>query len=121
MANGRSRKKSADPIPDPPEWLPRKIWDEWVEHRRQKRKAITPLSASKTFEVLAKAKASGHNPVELIEKAIASGWQGVFIPDTPAGRSSTDPRPKPAEEFYVAPDDAAAEWGYEPKGKRVNP
>ena len=75
----RRRKPAAGlpPIPseiDTPEV--RAAWADFVQHRRERRPAVTPTSAAKLLEMLA-----GWGPLKAVaalEKAVASGWQGVF-------------------------------------------
>lgn len=68
-------------MPDPPQWLPRALWDRWQSHRRALKKPVTADGALLTLAQLEKAKGFGHDPVELLETAIANGWQGCVFPD----------------------------------------
>lgn len=68
-------------MPDPPQWLPRTLWDRWQSHRRALKKPVTSDGALLTLAQLEKAKGFGHDPVELLETAIANGWQGCVFPD----------------------------------------
>ena len=68
-------------MPAPPGWLPRPLWDRWQAHRRALKKPMTADGALLTLAQLEKAKGFGHDPVELLETAIANGWQGCVFPD----------------------------------------
>ena len=75
------RRPAPAAMPDPPRWLPRALWDRWQAHRRALKKPVTADGARLTFAQLEKAKGFGHDPVELLETAIANGWQGCVFPD----------------------------------------
>ncbi len=53
-------------------------WDEWKQHRREKRKPVTPLSAKKTLRDLAKM--GEERAISAINHSIANGYQGIFEP-----------------------------------------
>ena len=70
---------SDSPIPfDSPEFTA--AWSEWVTHRREIKKAITPSTAKKQLALLA----SLGEPAAIasIESSIANGWTGLFPPKT---------------------------------------
>ncbi len=77
------RRRSPVPaaMPDPPGWLPRALWDRWQSHRRALKKPMTADGALMALAQLEKAKGFGHDPAELLETAIANGWQGCVFPD----------------------------------------
>ena len=75
------RRPAPAALPDPPGWLPRALWDRWQAHRRALNKPMTADGALLTLARLEKAKGFGHDPVELLETAIANGWQGCVFPD----------------------------------------
>jgi len=49
-------------------------WAEWIEHRKETRKKLTPMAAKKQLKFLAEQP----NPVKCIENSIMNGWQGLF-------------------------------------------
>lgn len=56
----------------------RKAWSDWVAHRREQRKPLTPRSASQCIERLAEW---GQDKwVAAIEHSIAGGYRGLFPP-----------------------------------------
>jgi hypothetical protein len=58
-----------------PEWLPSEAWAAWCQHRGRK---FTQQQAEFSLRELGKLRAAGHDPTEVIEKSIASGWTGLF-------------------------------------------
>lgn len=58
----------------------KKSWADFVAHRAGTKKPLTVLAATKNLQVLREADQSGFCPVALCDKAIASGWQGIYAP-----------------------------------------
>ncbi len=59
----------------------KEAWNDWKQHRIEKRKSITPLSAKKALsELLAMGEARA---IAAINHSIANGWQGIFEPKSP--------------------------------------
>jgi len=58
-----------------PEWLDKKAWEEWTQHRKEIKHALTPSTAKKQIAFLEKFKA---DHVEMIQNSIRNGWQGLF-------------------------------------------
>lgn len=75
-----------------PDWLPEELWGEWLQHRAEKKSPVTPTSARMLFKKLEGAKDKGHDPVSLVETAIARGWLGIVIPDDSPSKSSAGGR-----------------------------
>jgi hypothetical protein len=61
--------------------LPVETWNGFIAHRKAKRKPLTPHAAELVIRDLDKARGFGHDPVALIETAIASGWTGCVFED----------------------------------------
>lgn len=73
-----TRTREEDP-PALPDWLSPEAWAEWSTYRTAKcRKTWTQLAAKKSIQTLSKLRDEGHDPVEVIDQAIASGWTGLF-------------------------------------------
>lgn len=74
-----------DPLLIPaPEWLNQQAWHEWIKYRQQAKKPIkTEMTVIKAFGVLKDCLDSGHDPVDVINASIASGYQGLFKPKFP--------------------------------------
>jgi uncharacterized protein YdaU (DUF1376 family) len=74
----KTRSATADGKASPPilpEWLPSEAWAAWCLHRGRK---FTQQQAEFSLRELGKLRAAGHDPTEVIEKSIASGWTGLF-------------------------------------------
>lgn len=56
-------------------------WEDWQQHRTEKRKPITPLSAKKALADLAKM--GEPRAIAAINHSIANGYQGIYEPDAP--------------------------------------
>lgn len=57
----------------------RDAWSDWVQHRKEKRKPITPLSAKKALAELAIMGET--RAIAAINHSISNGYQGIFEPD----------------------------------------
>lgn len=57
----------------------RDAWSDWEQHRKEKRRPITPLSAKKALALLATMGES--RAIAAINHSITNGWQGIFEPD----------------------------------------
>ena len=68
-----------------PEWLDKKAWDEYREHRKALKPQMTHLAEQKAIEALSKFRDSGHDPTEIINQSIAMGWKGLFEPKRNGG------------------------------------
>lgn len=68
-----------------PEWLPADRWQDFIDHRKAIRKAMTAKARERMLRHLAALKAKGHDVLALMDIAIRSGWQDVYEPK-PAGQ-----------------------------------
>jgi len=84
----KEKKDARAPAKPLPEWIDPVLWGEWVQHRHEKKKPLTPMQAEKQWKKLDQYRADGHDPNEIIETAIASGWQGFFPPRTHQGHAN---------------------------------
>ena len=112
-ANRKPARGGAPPtMPTAPDWLPQAVWDRWWAHRRALKKPLSADASTLLFAQLAKAKSFGHDPVELLETAIANGWQGCVFPDKhylPAGSDRDGvPRHGARRPWPTPPTDPAA-------------
>jgi hypothetical protein len=75
------------------------VWTDWIAHRKQIRKPLTPLSAKRQLSELANVGAA--DAVRYIDRAISSGWQGLTMekPIGAQGAFAATPPPKP-ERIY---------------------
>lgn len=69
-----------------PEWINPDHWAAWRSH--PKLKNATPEQKQIAVEKLAKWREAGDNFAGALENAAASGYQGLFLPDTRAGNSA---------------------------------
>ena len=60
-----------------PEWVDKDSWSEWVQHRHEIRKPLTPLSAKKCLALLSDYR---DRQKEIINNSIVNGWQGLWAP-----------------------------------------
>jgi hypothetical protein len=58
-----------------PPWVDREVWNEWEQHRREKRNPLTPRAHKAQIEFLADHKTTY---VEIIRTSIRNGWTGLF-------------------------------------------
>ena len=60
-------------------------WGDWIQHRKEKRKPVTPLSAKQALKDLEAMGAD--RAIAAIRHSIGKGWTGIFEPDRPAGKT----------------------------------
>jgi len=58
-----------------------KAWEEWVQHRKEIKKKLTPSSIGKQLKLLNK---DPKTAIATIERSIQNGWQGLFPDGIPA-------------------------------------
>lgn len=76
FASSSRKKENKKPSVELPEWLDKKSWSEWVIHRKEIKKSLTPMSMKKQIKLLENDKA---NHVEIIQNSIRNGWTGLFL------------------------------------------
>ena len=92
---GKASKFNPLDIPIP-EWLNSTAWTEWVQYRGQSKKPIkTAISVTKAFNILKQCLDEGHDPAEVINMSIASGYQGLFKPKYPVRKVGVAQPAKP--------------------------
>ena len=67
------------------------VWDQWLQHRKEIRKPLTPTSTTQQLKKLATW--GEDRAIAAIEHTIASGWQGIREPET------TDRSPQSADDW----------------------
>jgi hypothetical protein len=70
-----------------PEWIDPEVWEQYQIHRKTIKKHMSNYAEYLCVKQLAKARENGHDPNELINTTIEKGWQGIVVPDRPAGQS----------------------------------
>jgi hypothetical protein len=58
-----------------PEWLNKEVWNDWVQHRKQKRNKLTDKTIERQIKLLEKHK---DIHVAILEYSIQNGYQGLF-------------------------------------------
>ncbi|MGS5037865.1 replication protein [Escherichia coli] len=88
-----------------PDWLSAETWLSWVTYRKEIGKSIkSKQSVTQAINVLSRSLEKGYTPVEIINQSIASGWQGIFEPKTPKGKSQPRPQQRAMQENFAAKD-----------------
>ena len=90
----RSPKKTA--LPTIPSELNQPIfttaWQEWIQHRSELRKKLTPSTATKQLQMLSPMGAD--HAAAVLNHSITKGWQGLFPDDVPAPTTPNEPEPQ---------------------------
>ncbi|HGU4511701.1 TPA: replication protein [Escherichia coli] len=88
-----------------PDWLSAETWLSWVTYRKEIGKSIkSKQSVTQAINVLSRSLEKGYAPEEIINQSIASGWQGIFEPKTPKGKSQPRPQHRAMQENFAAKD-----------------
>ncbi|EOJ8813907.1 replication protein [Escherichia coli] len=88
-----------------PDWLSAETWLSWVTYRKEIGKSIkSKQSVTQAINVLSRSLEKGYTPEEIITQSIASGWQGIFEPKTPKGKSQPRPQQRAMQENFAAKD-----------------
>lgn len=88
-----------------PDWLSAETWLSWVTYRKEIGKSIkSKKSVTQAINVLSRSLEKGYTPEEIINQSIASGWQGIFEPKTPKGKSQPRPQQRAMQENFTAKD-----------------
>jgi len=61
-----------------PEWLDKKTWEEFKKMRISIKKKMTPYAEELMIKKLDKLRQTGNPPIEVLERSIEGGWQGIF-------------------------------------------
>jgi hypothetical protein len=65
-----------------PEWIPEDTWAAYCKVRAGRKAKNEPHALGLIVKDLDKFRAAGHDPVEVLNNSIKSGWAGVFEPKT---------------------------------------
>ncbi|HDK2047355.1 TPA: replication protein [Escherichia coli] len=88
-----------------PDWLSAETWLSWVAYRKEIGKSIkSKQSVTQAINVLSRSLEKGYTPEEIINQSIASGWQGIFEPKTPKGKSQPRPQHRAMQENFATKD-----------------
>lgn len=75
----KKEKGEVDLLSLRPDWLDEQTWADWIEHRKQIKKPLTKLSATKAINAIDKLRDT-FTPEEVVDNAIEKGWQGIYPP-----------------------------------------
>lgn len=103
----REEKKETNTAPagafDLPSWIPSDTWAAYCKVRAGKKAKNEPHALGLIVKDLERFRSAGHDPVEVLNNSIKSGWAGVFEPKTkpgaqPISTTSADPDSRSAIE-----------------------
>ena len=101
----KNSQKFDPPETELPDWLSAETWLSWVTYRKEIGKSIkSKQSVTQAINVLSRSLEKGYTPEEIINQSIASGWQGIFEPKTPKGKSQPRPQQRAMQENFAAKD-----------------
>ena len=73
-----------------PDWFPADRMEAFRKHRKAIKKPISEEGERLLLLKLDALRREGHDPIELVNDAIANGWQGIVVPKTKPHRSPAD-------------------------------
>ena len=82
------RAAPSAPVEKPP-WLPPE-WDDYEQHRREKRQPLTPTARKGAFRKLDRWRREGKNVAEILRESIANGWTGIHDHSTNGSRRKSN-------------------------------
>jgi hypothetical protein len=83
-------KKVADAPFVLPTWIPQETWNSYLAVRKKKRAADTPYALNLVIKELIKIRdVHNHDPVEVLNKSITSGWADVYPLKDSGGQNGT--------------------------------
>lgn len=88
-----SSKKPAAQVFVLPDWIPQETWKAYCSVRTGKRAKNDPHALGLILKDLEAFKTAGHNPVEILNNSIKSGWAGVFEPKPKTGLQPSTAKP----------------------------
>lgn len=95
----RESKKSTLTI-ELPNWLPRKDWEDFVEHRRHIKAPLSQNAAERAIKTLESLKYKGHLPHQVIDQTIVNGYRGLFAPSENRQKGSHHGKPKSKSQIH---------------------
>jgi len=76
--NTNSNPTTSNNISDFPNCIDKKIWEEWVQHRKEKKNPLTPSTIKKQLKQLEEFNSLGMDTTDIINASIAAGYVGLF-------------------------------------------
>lgn len=74
-----------------PSFLPKQLWLEFIQHRKDIKKPMSGLACTKLINQLTKDQSKGLDIIDAMNESIVSGWAGVFPKPTKSNRSAPSP------------------------------
>lgn len=71
-----------------PDWVPVDVWEEFMATRKKLKAKDTDYAKKLLVNQLSKFKDQGHDPVEIINTSIRSGWKDVYAPRVSASQAT---------------------------------
>jgi len=78
----KKEDKEAVPAFVLPDWIPSETWTAYCKVRTGKKAKNEPHALGLIVKDLEKFRSAGHDPIEILNNSIKSGWAGVFEPKT---------------------------------------
>ena len=72
------KTKAKSMVATAPDWLP-SIWDEYEQHRIEKKQKLTPTAKKAAINKLKAWRDQGHDISAIISQSIENGWTGLFL------------------------------------------
>lgn len=91
------REENKRKTPLIPQGINRESWDEWVQHRKEIKKPLTPTAMEKQFKLLLD---HPYDQKEIIDQSIQNSWQGLFPPKRTPQQKNLAQRNRDAFERY---------------------
>jgi uncharacterized protein YdaU (DUF1376 family) len=83
LTNEETKEKTpAAPAFVLPKWIPADTWAAYLQTRKARKAKNEPHALGLIVKDLADIREKGHDPVEVLNNSIKSGWAGVFEPKT---------------------------------------
>ena len=86
--------------PNEKPWLPITAWNDFKQHRKEIKKALTPKGEEKILAQLQKWSVEGHDISEIINNTVMNGYQGLFLPTQKRANGSLAKRNESASEEF---------------------
>lgn len=78
---------------DPPDWVPRELWETHMEVRKSKAAVNTARAKKLLVNQLERLRTKGHDPTVIIENSIRNSWKDYFEPkENTNAQTAANPR-----------------------------
>lgn len=73
-----------------PEWLDGELWADFIENRKQIKKAMTDIAQKRMLRKMERWHTAGINVNECLERSIINRWKDIYEPERRPARSAAD-------------------------------